>query len=290
MTKMNDIPIRSMDATRNEPDLSESFCIRDVREVLAGKDMVQELHRHDYFFILALKKGKGNHEIDFTSYEVCDNSLFFMRPGQVHQLELQAGSSGYLMQFKPDFYGPDDKATGQLLRRMSNKSLCQIDAERAKKLFVILTSVFKEYSEKQEGYPEVIKANLGIFLIEFGRHRQKKKSPLPDGTLYTQKRIEELSELIEANFTTHKHVFQYAAMLNLSSYQLNRFTKTTLGKKCSELINDYIILEAKRLLLATSNQVNQIASQLGYDDVSYFIRFFKKHSGFSPDTFRHNFK
>jgi AraC-like DNA-binding protein len=79
-------------------------------------------------------------------------------------------------------------------------------------------------------------------------------------------------------------------MLNLSNYQLNAITKTTLGKTCSEVIDEYIILESKRNLLATSNQVTQIAFHLGYEDVSYFIRFFKKHTGYSPEAFRNNFR
>ena len=79
-------------------------------------------------------------------------------------------------------------------------------------------------------------------------------------------------------------------MLNLSTYQLSAITKGVLGKTPSEVINDYIILEAKRYLLGTSDQVNQIAWHLGYEDTSYFIRFFKKHTGFSPDAFRTNSK
>ncbi|HRW99910.1 MAG TPA: AraC family transcriptional regulator [Cyclobacteriaceae bacterium] len=51
-----------------------------------------------------------------------------------------------------------------------------------------------------------------------------------------------------------------------------------------------MLLEAKRYLLATSNQVNQIAFQLGYEDVSYFIRFFKKLTGNTPEAFRKNFR
>jgi AraC family transcriptional regulator, transcriptional activator of pobA len=290
MTKMNDIPTKEIKATRNEPDLSESFRILDVRKLLGGNDMVQELHRHDFFFILSLKKGLGNHEIDFTTYKVCDNSIFFMSPGQVHQLELKAGSTGFLVQFNTDFLDHDDKATGKLLRRAGNKSICQLDAKRIKKPFIILTYIFQEYSEKQPGYQEVIKANLGVFFIELVRHCQDRKNPLTIGTLYPQERVEELSELLETHISTHKQASQYANMLNLSSYKLNSFTKTIFGKKCSELINDYIILEAKRFLLSTSDQVNQIAYHLGYEDVSYFIRFFKKHTGFSPEAFRHNFK
>ena len=63
-----------------------------------------------------------------------------------------------------------------------------------------------------------------------------------------------------------------------------------MGKTVSALINEQIILEAKRYLLATSGQVKDIADQLGYEDVSYFIRFFKKQTGYSPEAFRKNFK
>ncbi|HEX8279287.1 MAG TPA: helix-turn-helix domain-containing protein [Segetibacter sp.] len=36
--------------------------------------------------------------------------------------------------------------------------------------------------------------------------------------------------------------------------------------------------------------MNQIADHLGYEDVSYFIRFFKKHTGYSPEAFRYNYR
>jgi AraC-like DNA-binding protein len=76
--------------------------------------------------------------------------------------------------------------------------------------------------------------------------------------------------------------------MNLSPYQLNEITKSSIGRTASELINDHIILQAKRNLLATPNQIKDIADILGYEDVSYFIRFFKKHTGLSPESFRRN--
>ncbi|MBK9402216.1 MAG: helix-turn-helix transcriptional regulator [Bacteroidetes bacterium] len=62
------------------------------------------------------------------------------------------------------------------------------------------------------------------------------------------------------------------------------------GEELFRGINDEIILEAKRQLLAGSCQVNELAWQMGYEDVSYFIRFFKKHTGYSPEAFRKNFR
>lgn len=285
---MKSIPIRQIKSPPREPNLYEDFSIRDIVDMLGGQDMTQELHRHDFFFILLLKKGRGNHEIDFNSYKVCDDVLFFMRPGQVHQLNLKVGSSGYLMQFNRDFYSHNDKVAGQRLRRASSKSFCQLDSKKVNSLLAIMNSIFREYTDKQEGFREVVKANLGIFLVELIRTRQSDKSPTNVANPYQLERLEELYELIETHIATHKHVSQYADMLNLSSYQLNAITRMTLGKSCSELINEFIILESKRSLLATSNQVNQIAYQLGYEDVSYFIRFFKKHIGQTPEVFRTN--
>ena len=97
-------------------------------------------------------------------------------------------------------------------------------------------------------------------------------------------------ELLRTNVTTHKQVSQYTDLLNLSTYQLNAITKATVDKPASELINEQIVLEAKRYLLATTDQVKDIADHLGYEDISYFIRFFKKHTGHSPEAFRKNFK
>ncbi len=278
---MNKIPIRHINPTQKEPEPSENFSIRDVRDMLAGEDMVQELHRHDFFFILALKNGTGEHDIDFVPYAVAGHTVFLMRPGQVHRLVLKAGSEGYLLQFSADFYA----LRHSLLRKAGNINHYQLNETRFQKLLSALSGVFEEYTAKQQGYQEVIKANLDIFFIGLTREHH---AAADHANLYVQEQLDVFLELLRTHALEQKEVAQYAAMMNLSVYQLNAITKTTVGKTCSGLINEYIILEAKRYLLTTSNQVNQIARHLGYEDVSYFIRFFKKHTGHSPEAFRHN--
>jgi AraC family transcriptional activator of pobA len=284
---MKKIPIRRINTTQQE-SVIENFRIRSVTDLLSGKDMIQELHRHDFFFVLALKKGAGSHAIDFASHRIVDNSVFFMRPGQIHELKLRKGSTGYLMEFKSDFYFPNDKIPRQLLRNVSSKNLCKINSNRFKKIDMILANIFQECHEKKEEYLEVIKSNMSMFFIELIRERQDPKGKASEAKRYDQQRLEEFMELMERQITEHKQPSHYAKMLNLSLYQLNAITKNTLGKTSSDLINEHIILESKRSLLATSSQVKEIAFQLGYEDVSYFIRFFRKHTGYSPDVFRNN--
>jgi len=287
---MKDIPIRKINTQLNEPVVTGKFNIRVVAGILDGKDLMHDLHRHDFFFILALQSGKGNHEIDFTDYEVQNNSIVILRPGQVHQLHLKAGSTGFLAEFDTAFYNPKDKLANQRLIKAGNKNFCAFEVERFKKIQELLSHICNEFTLKQEGYIEVIKANLDIFFIEFTRQSSIQHGKSKSSSTYAQERFDEFMELTSTHITTHKQVSQYADLLSLSTYQLNAITKASVGKPASELINEQIVLEAKRYLLATPNQVKDIADHLGYEDISYFIRFFKKHTTYSPEAFRKNFQ
>lgn len=288
--KMERIPIRSINTVHKDPKPSGKFNIRKISTLLSGKDMVQKLHRHDFFFFLALEKGSGEHIIDFTSYPVENNTMFFLRPGQVHQLSLKRGSTGYLIEFDTGFYSPPEKSAAYVLRKVSSKNHCKLAVKSSGKLFSILDSIFQEFSGQQERFMDVIKANLNILFIELVRQSRNSDAITNQRNSYAVERLDELLELLHTHVSVTKQVAEYAKMLHVSQYQLNAITKTTVGKTCSELINEYIILESRRHLLATSNQVNAIALHLGYEDVSYFIRFFKKHTGYSPEAYRQNFR
>lgn len=286
---MKAIPVREIKPTPTEPKISQTFRIREVESILGGTDMRQDTHRHNFFFVLALKEGKGNHVIDFVPYKVGNSCVFIIRPGQVHQLELKASSTGYLLEFSMEFYHRNDRGTSQVLRQATATNSCKVPKVSFDKLTYILDYIFQEYKDANVGYHEVIRAQLDIFFIEFLRNRQQ-SSPTASTNSYEQERLDEFQQLIEKHVAEKKQVSDYTDMLNLSGYQLSAITKSILGKTPSELLTEYIILESKRLLLATTDQVNQIAWHLGYDDPSYFIRFFRKHTGSSPDAFRTNSK
>lgn len=59
-----------------------NFQILKLDEVLKNQEMIEKSHRHDFYFILVIQKGKGTHTIDFKDYKVVSNSIYFLRPGQ----------------------------------------------------------------------------------------------------------------------------------------------------------------------------------------------------------------
>ena len=285
---MKAIPVRKISS--KEQTNTGRFSIRDIQQVLDGRDLVHGLHKHDFFFLLALQQGKGVHEIDFIQYEVHEHAVFIVRPGQVHRLELNANSTGFLLEFDRTFFQPKNTITDQRWKKAISKNHCEVEAARFVKLQSVLGSIMNEYSTKQDGYVEAIKANLDLFFIEYLRQSRHPGIIAKNENGYMYERFEEFVQLLEANIGKMKSVAQYAGILNLSSYQLNAITKSAVGKTVSDLINEQIILEAKRYLLATPDQVKDIADHLGYEDTSYFIRFFKKQTGYPPEVFRKNFK
>jgi len=286
---MKKIPIRQLILPAQIQPITGRFKIRRIEDIIGDQDLFHDLHRHNFFFVLAVKNGTGTHEIDFVEHNVTNNIVFFLRPGQVHQLKLKVGSSGYLLEFDQEYYPPKDGYSAQRLRKASNKNVCLIETERFNRIYANLATMFDEYTRKMEGYNDIIKASLDIFCIEYMRQSTDASAPVATQS-YTQERFEDLLELLEKHIARRKQVSDYADLMNLSSYQLNEITKSSIGKTASELITDHIVLEAKRYLLATANQVKEIAELLGYEDVSYFIRFFKKHTGYSPEAYRVNVK
>ena len=92
--------------------------------------------------------------------------------------------------------------------------------------------------------------------------------------------------LIEKNFVEMKSVSGYADLLHISSGHLNDTVNEATGKTASDLIHDRIILEAKRLLYHSEKTVKEIGYALNSDDPSHFAKFFKNHSGSTPEAFR----
>lgn len=87
-------------------------------------------------------------------------------------------------------------------------------------------------------------------------------------------------------FRQRTSITEYASQLNITPNYLNKIVKNETGKTTTEIIAEIVILEAKVLLLQTKLTISEIGLELGFEDASYFSRFFKKESSVSPSEFR----
>jgi AraC-like DNA-binding protein len=100
--------------------------------------------------------------------------------------------------------------------------------------------------------------------------------------------VQEFEQLIDKYFETKKLPSAYAELMHLSPNYLNKICKEETGQTASDLIRKRITIEAQRLLHYTNYSVKEIADKLGFDNYSYFVTFFKKQTGTTPEQFRKN--
>lgn len=98
--------------------------------------------------------------------------------------------------------------------------------------------------------------------------------------------IRKFNLLVDLNFKTKRKVKDYAALLHKSPKTLSNLFSIYNQKSPQNIIQKRIVLEAKRLLLFSDLQTQEIAFELGFDDPAYFSRYFKKIAKISPSEFK----
>ncbi|RLJ67186.1 monovalent cation:proton antiporter-2 (CPA2) family protein [Lacinutrix venerupis] len=92
--------------------------------------------------------------------------------------------------------------------------------------------------------------------------------------------------LLEANFSTNRNADFYAKKLNITYKHLNEICKEILNVTAKQFIDAFVILEAKRLLINSEIKSTELAYKLGFQEPTNFVKYFKKHTKFTPNSFK----
>ncbi|WP_346317189.1 helix-turn-helix domain-containing protein [Chitinophaga sp. YIM B06452] len=248
-------------------------------------------HRHHDFQILWFTRAAGDHIVDFVTYELKDNMLFLLRPGQVHQLPAK-GIFGFSITFTEKFYfsNKHERETlydfTTLFDDSQEYAPIFISKPAAANLGMIITLMRQELSAQFEGSSSsVIKHYLNAFLLLAEREKKHNVANSPI-LLNHDTRIIQLRRLVEKNFRTEHQAGFYAQQFSLTPKRLNEITRDAINKTVTDMVHDRLVLEAKRQLAFSNRSVKEICYELGFEDPAYFSRFFRNHAGTSPHEFR----
>ncbi|GAB3697251.1 helix-turn-helix transcriptional regulator [Spirosoma flavus] len=246
---------------------------------------IDKPHSHTFYLLMWIRQGTGTHTIDFKTYPVRINQLYFLTPGQVHSWELSSDIQGYNLFFEANFFR---ERFGQRLFQYpffhsnQHQPLLEVTND-ASRLDTLFSYAYDEYEHQQINRAEVFLSFVHL-LLETANRLYTQQLTSSDAQLYD--RIRQYEELIEQQFMTIREVRHYADQMHLTPNYLNHICKKVLDKSASQLIHERIAIEAKRWLTHTSNSIKEIGFQLAFDDPSYFVRFFKKQTGQTPAEFR----
>jgi AraC-like DNA-binding protein len=272
------------------------FAIHNLNEyVVKHQEHTTKSHIHSYYQIIWFKKGQGMHFVDFEGYEVTDNTIVFISKNQVHYFDNNVNYEGVLLHFNEAFLVQKESETDfflkcNLFNNPYQKPFSKVTEETDYILNIYLSQINSEFENGEEfGKEELLRAYLKSFLIQMQRMKQLLEPPVDDTPfVLDEKRIQlvRFINLIDENYTKDLSVANYASLLLISGRTLSNLTNQLLNKTPSQMIQERIILEAQRLLVHSELNVNQIGYRLGFDDPSYFLKYFKKHTKMSPSDFR----
>jgi AraC-like DNA-binding protein len=295
MSKKNEYTILEYHLNRHQPDKPQ-FAVHDLNTYIKKHGgPASKPHIHSYYQVIWFKQGKGKHFVDFESYEVSENSIFFVAKNQVHYFDDNLDYQGILLHFNEAFFVRNENETDFVLKNSlfnnpyQQCSSCVRDG-LADMLDEYISLIQREINTQTEyGKEELLRIYLKSFLLQVHRKRSHTERPPGElGAIQDQKRMQliRFNSHVDQNFKKGLTVTEYARMLGISSRTLSDLTSQLLNKTPSQMIQERIILEVQRLLLYSDLNVNQIGFRLGFDDPSYFVKYFKKHTRMSPSEFR----
>lgn len=243
-----------------------------------------EPHKHNsYFELVYLSAGRGYHTIDNGRFEVRTPVLFFIRQDQVHHWDLEEGTEpeGYVLILKKIFFEKSlDGELKELLEKISQSSCAYLGETGV--IDQLLGLIVKENAMEGGGSFSFVEGLLkGLFVKileaarpEAGRRGQRKEL------------CRVFMELLQHERPLRNNVAHYAEMLNTTPQNLNAVCRKAMGRPAAEVLADYVIGEAKRLLAYTDNTVAEVSLALSFKDPSHFVKYFKRHTAYTPKGFR----
>ena len=294
MTSKNNLPIPSIefqpqDAASTGIELVEIDTLYKRSHQLSFDPFSP--HRVQFHHLIYITEGEGTHFIDFNHHPIRAGSFLFINKHQVHAFDADKQPQGLMFLFTQAFM--------ELIRisiRMPVFASGFYVASATPVLTVnqsLKTSCDRLLSEisnvmGKDRYDSLIFQLLFTSLLL----KLDREKPTTHGYQLSEVRTKQFSyflSLVEKHFTFTKDAAEYAEMMGMSYKTLNQLCKLATNQTPKKIIDAHTILEAKRRLAIEDIQVTQLAYELGFEEVSNFAKYFKKHTLVTPNKFQDDF-
>jgi AraC family transcriptional activator of pobA len=271
-----------------ETAIEDSFLIDRLEDASL---FTQLPNRLSYHRILLVEKGIGSLIVDDNTFEVSGRELFLMAKGQVYVLDSTSTVTGYVLYFGDCFWerapASASNCKAVLFNNAAANQRIHLTGPELSELTFLFSSLFDEFKKTHyTNRMDALAAYLKIIMIKVANVKIVDES-LFDSQDYVLYR--NFMDLLSVQFRKHHDVGDYAKMLGITARRLSDLCKRCCNKNAKEVINGQLVAEAKRSLQFSSTQVKEIAYQLHFSSSEQFSHFFKKHTNFSPASYRAHF-
>lgn len=242
-----------------------------------------------FYTVIFLTEGSGTYYADIGKFAFKAPVLLFSTPLQKLVISQHEPLKGFSIQFHSDFYCIEyHKArvscNGLLFNNIYIEPSVSLVDEDVASFRSLCVDMMNEFSAS-EADEVVLRSYLQLFLAKSSSIKLKAMAD-PEAEKEKDGQMDAFMQLLEQHFLTLHKPADYAELLAMTPNSLSKKSQRYFGKSPSLMIQERLVLEAKKKLHLTRQSIKEIAYALNFSDEFYFSRFFKKFTGVSPQAFR----
>lgn len=278
-------------STADQPLVTEAMSVESLRQ-RATSDHFQKLQRADFYRLIGVDSGQTSLMVDFSTYQAQAGAWLLVRPGQVMRYDFSTEWTGWLVVFRPEGlftqgrnYQTEEVRLWQKVDDLA--SMHRLKAQQHEWMTQSVRQMMQDGEMKSDASlrNELLRLQLTSTLLRLSVWEDLQVKPAHPSKSMTRD-FKRFQQRIETDFAKYHQVQHYANALGMSEKSLSRLCLAAAGVSAKHWIAQRLCLEAKRLLAHTSMSVQRIGNDLGYDDASNFVKFFRRQEGLTPLSFR----
>ena len=301
-------------------ELSELSSQQEASLFLSGLEEWQEGPQVlTYGAILICRKGKARLNVNYKDWELYEGAVITLFPNDVVELKVdgdckspqtengdckspetengdckspQTANSfqAEILKYNPSLLREASLQLEQTVYSSLREDRCRQDTPVVTNIINGMFSLLKVYFDQSECtcISQLVLCQLKAFFIGFHEYLQRNPQYRPDEV--KSYRVRELFNrfmmLLEKDYKISRDVNYYAEQMNISSKYLTNIVSQVTGHTPKTIIDQYVILQLKMHLKRTTQSIKELAWEFHFADVSFFCRYFKKHTGLTPQQIR----
>lgn len=291
-------------------ELSELSSQQEASLFLSGLEEWQEGPQVlTYGAILICRKGKARLNVNYKDWELYEGAVITLFPNDVVELKVDGDCKSpetengdckspqtannfqaEILKYNPSLLREASLQLEQTVYSSLRKDCCWQDTPVVTNIINGMFSLLKVYFDQSECtcISQLVLCQLKAFFIGFHEYLQRNPQYRPDEV--KSYRVRELFNrfmmLLERDYKISRDVNYYAAQMNISSKYLTNIVSLVTGHTPKTIIDQYVILQLNMHLKRTTQSIKEMAWEFHFADVSFFCRYFKKHTGLTPQQIR----
>lgn len=301
-------------------ELSELSSQQEASLFLSGLEEWQEGPQVlTYGAILICRKGKARLNVNYKDWELYEGAVITLFPNDVVELKVDGDCKSpqtengdcrspetengdckspqtansfqvEILKYNPSLLREASLQLEQTVYSSLREDRCRQDTPVVTNIINGMFGLLKVYFDQSECtcISQLVLCQLKAFFIGFHEYLQRNPQYRPDEV--KSYRVRELFNrfmmLLERDYKISRDVNYYAEQMNISSKYLTNIVSQVTGHTPKTIIDQYVILQLKMHLKRTTQSIKEMAWEFHFADVSFFCRYFKKHTGLTPQQIR----